>query len=144
MTTQHSKQRQTNRDLIVVWVVTLVTYFAAFFFDLYERFIIWVNALENWGGNQAVIPTFVFSLSIAWFAYRRWADSERETKKLRQTEDELRHRIRELEMLRQASLQLTSSLSLEAVLIAILDYARQLVKADDAHVFSFDGNQLHF
>lgn len=139
-----NKSKRTYRDLVVVWVVTIITYVMAFSFDLYERFVAWIDALENWGGNQAVLPTFVFSICIAWFAYRRWADSEGEANKLRLAEEALRFRVMELETLRRASLQLTASLSLEDVLVAILDYARQLVQADDAHIFSFDGQQLHF
>jgi len=49
-----------------------------------------------------------------------------------------------LETLRQASLQLTSHLELQPVLEAILDQALQLVSADDAHFFLYDGEELTF
>lgn len=138
------KASGTNRDLAVVWVLTIATYVAAYTFDLYERFIIFIGSLENFGGYQAVLPTFVFTLCIAWFAYRRWLDSMRETRKLRQTEDALRYRVKEMETLREASLRLTSSLSLQEVLVAILELARQLVNADEAHLFAYDGERLSF
>ncbi|MCB9434410.1 MAG: GAF domain-containing protein [Ardenticatenaceae bacterium] len=138
------KASQTNRDLMVVWLLTIATYLAAYTFDLYERFVVFISSLENFGGYQAVLPTFVFTLCIAWFAYRRWLDSMRETRKLRQTEDLLRYRVKELETLREASLRLTSSLSLQEVLVSILELARQLVSADDAHLFAYDGEALQF
>ncbi len=53
-------------------------------------------------------------------------------------------RSAELEALRKASLQLTSSLEVEPVLEAILDQALMLVSAKDAHIFLFDGEQLRF
>jgi GAF domain-containing protein/anti-sigma regulatory factor (Ser/Thr protein kinase) len=55
-----------------------------------------------------------------------------------------RERSAELEAVRQASLQLTSSLELIPVLQAILENAIKLVQADDAHVFLYDGRQLKF
>ncbi|HDQ34899.1 MAG TPA: GAF domain-containing protein, partial [Chloroflexi bacterium] len=55
-----------------------------------------------------------------------------------------RQRRAELEALQQASLNLTASLELEAVLEAILSNALKLVRADDAHVFHYDGRRLHF
>ncbi|MCR4408127.1 MAG: GAF domain-containing protein, partial [Anaerolineae bacterium] len=55
-----------------------------------------------------------------------------------------RRRNEELEALRQASLRLTSTLELQPILEAILDHALQLVSADDAHVFLYDGQQLTF
>jgi two-component system cell cycle sensor histidine kinase/response regulator CckA len=55
-----------------------------------------------------------------------------------------RRRNEELETLRQASLRLTSTLELQPILEAILDHALQLMSADDAHVFLYDGQQLAF
>jgi len=50
----------------------------------------------------------------------------------------------ELEALRQANLRLTSGLELQPVVEAILDQAIQLVAANDAHVFLYDGEHLSF
>jgi len=55
-----------------------------------------------------------------------------------------RRRRAELEALRQASLRLTSSLELHSVLEAILAHTLQLVSADDAHIFLYDGERLTF
>jgi signal transduction histidine kinase len=55
-----------------------------------------------------------------------------------------RQRSAQLEMLRQASLSLTSSLELENVLEAILEQALKVVDAFDAHIFLYDGERLHF
>lgn len=49
-----------------------------------------------------------------------------------------------LEALLQASLRLTSSLELPAVLDEILNQALVLVAADDAHIFLYDGRALSF
>jgi signal transduction histidine kinase len=55
-----------------------------------------------------------------------------------------RERSAALEALRQASLHVTSTLELEPVLEAILEHVLQLVSADDAHVFLYDGTRLTF
>ncbi len=55
-----------------------------------------------------------------------------------------RRRSNELEILRQASLHVTSSLELEPVLEAILNYALDLVQGDDSHVFLYDGERVTF
>lgn len=53
-------------------------------------------------------------------------------------------RRQELEAVRQATLHLTSSLELKPVLQAILKHTLQLVEGDDAHIFLYDGEKLHF
>ncbi len=58
--------------------------------------------------------------------------------------EEARQRGEALELLRQASLRVTASLASERVLHAILEYALRLVKADDAHIFLYNGERLHF
>jgi GAF domain-containing protein len=55
-----------------------------------------------------------------------------------------RQRVAELRAVRQASLQLTSKLELEPVLETILEHALNLVSADDAHIFLYDGGTLAF
>ncbi|MFP3853366.1 MAG: GAF domain-containing protein, partial [Anaerolineales bacterium] len=55
-----------------------------------------------------------------------------------------RQRSAELEILREASLSMTSSLELESVLPAILEQALEAVSAYDAHIFTYDGEVLSF
>ncbi|TFG65579.1 MAG: GAF domain-containing protein, partial [Anaerolineales bacterium] len=50
----------------------------------------------------------------------------------------------ELETIRQASLNLTSSLEAKEVLQLILQSTLSMVKADDAHIFLYDGESLSF
>lgn len=55
-----------------------------------------------------------------------------------------RRSIQELETLRQANLSVTSSLELQPVLTAILSHTLDLIDADDAHIFLYDGESLTF
>ncbi|HHH81659.1 MAG TPA: GAF domain-containing protein, partial [Chloroflexi bacterium] len=55
-----------------------------------------------------------------------------------------RRRSRELEAVREASLSVTSNLELETVLDSILASALELVAADDAHIFLYEGGKLSF
>jgi GAF domain-containing protein len=55
-----------------------------------------------------------------------------------------RKRSRALDALRKASLSLTSSLEVEAVLDSILTNALELVTGDDAHIFLYDRDELTF
>ena len=55
-----------------------------------------------------------------------------------------RNRARAMEALREASLQLTSSLSLGPVLDTILEQTLSLIEADDAHIFLYENGVLRF
>jgi diguanylate cyclase (GGDEF)-like protein len=59
--------------------------------------------------------------------------------------DDAERRTRQLEELRQASLHITSSLDLEAVLYALLESALKMLSGvQGAHIFLYDGHQLSF
>lgn len=52
--------------------------------------------------------------------------------------------LKSLEILRQASLSLTASLDIDVILRLITEYALKLVNAMTAHIFTYDGQDLHF
>ncbi|MBN2146088.1 MAG: GAF domain-containing protein [Anaerolineales bacterium] len=58
--------------------------------------------------------------------------------------DSTQRRVAELESLRQASLHLTSNLDLQSLLEVLLKQAIQLLTADTAHLFLYDGETLTF
>ncbi len=80
--------------------------------------------------DERLLATFAGQMAIAF-------------QKVRLFEAE-RRRAAELEALRQAGLRLTSNLDLQTLLEIILDHAIQLVTADTAHLFLFDGQELVF
>lgn len=61
-----------------------------------------------------------------------------------EADNQLQQRADQLELLRQASLKLTANLALELVLDAILEQAMQLVTANDAHIYLYEEDVLHF
>jgi PAS domain S-box-containing protein len=61
-----------------------------------------------------------------------------------EAENQLQQRADQLEILRQASLNVTAKLTLNAVLDAIIEQAMRLVTADDAHIFLYENDQLRF
>ncbi|MCD6475641.1 MAG: GAF domain-containing protein, partial [Anaerolineaceae bacterium] len=61
-----------------------------------------------------------------------------------QAQEELKQYTRQLEVLRETSLSLTANLSLKVVLDVLLESALQLVSADDAHIYIYDGKELRF
>lgn len=58
--------------------------------------------------------------------------------------EESQMRSDEMEALRKASLSITSNLDLETVLSSIAAFTLDLVRADDIHIFLFDGVYLRF
>ncbi|MBZ0279031.1 MAG: GAF domain-containing protein [Anaerolineae bacterium] len=58
--------------------------------------------------------------------------------------EETQKTIRQLESLRQVSLYLTSQLELQPVLDVILKYTLAQTRADNAHIFIYDGEHLTF
>ncbi|RMF47303.1 MAG: GAF domain-containing protein, partial [Anaerolineae bacterium] len=58
--------------------------------------------------------------------------------------EETRQRLSELESVRRASLQVTSSLDLKVVLSSILEQIYRLLQVDNAHIFLYDGRKLTF
>ncbi len=53
-------------------------------------------------------------------------------------------RVEELRAIRQASLELTSTLELKPILETILDSALDMISGDGAHVFLYDGERVEF
>jgi len=58
--------------------------------------------------------------------------------------EETRQRLSELESVRRASLQVTSSLDLQTVLSSILRQIHDLLPVDNTHIFLYDGHTLTF
>ncbi len=58
--------------------------------------------------------------------------------------EETRQRLSELESVRRASLQVTSSLDLQTVLSSILRQIHDLLSVDNTHIFLYDGQKLTF
>jgi PAS domain S-box-containing protein len=59
-------------------------------------------------------------------------------------EQKLQQRNAEIEAVQQASLQITSRLELKPILETIIENVLHLVRADDIHIFLYDGGQLTF
>ena len=93
--------------------------------------ISWINVsaaplINEAGTIEGIVGTF------GDISERKWA------------EEEIRQRTAQLEALRQAGLHLTSTLELQPILEAILDHTLNVVAADDAHIFLYDGERLAF
>lgn len=58
--------------------------------------------------------------------------------------DVVHSQVRALDILREATLHLTSSLVLKSILDTLLDYAIELVDADSAHIFLYRNEELVF
>jgi two-component system, NarL family, sensor histidine kinase UhpB len=71
-------ERQVSRDLAVVIVVTLATFAFSAAFELREWLTDITHPLEPYQVDELPLTFAALALSLAWFAWRRWQQSERE------------------------------------------------------------------
>jgi PAS domain S-box-containing protein len=88
--------------------------------------------------------TFANQVSIALQNARLYQQAQQEIAEHKQTQQQLQKRSAELELLREASLQLNATFDLIDIFKTTADYALKLINADCAHVFLYDGESLHF
>ena len=73
-------RRQVSRDLLVVTAVTVGMFLFSVVFELREWLTDVTHPLEPYQIDELPLTFAALALSLAWFAWRRWQQSERELK----------------------------------------------------------------
>lgn len=89
-----------------------------------------------------LLQTFANQASIALQNARLYEQAQQEIEEHKLTQEQLENRSTELELLREASLQLNATFDLTAISKITVDYALKLVHAECAHLFLYDGEAL--
>lgn len=104
----------------------------------------WEKEIQFTHQELDLAMTLANQVAVALDNAQLFETAQREIMDRKQAEVALQQYTRHLEALREASLSLTSNLSLQVVFDALLEYVLQLVPADDAHIFTYDGKALNF
>jgi two-component system, cell cycle sensor histidine kinase and response regulator CckA len=104
---------KTQRDLMVIFIVTVGAFICASLFDLFEIIYIWLKQAEGWFPqlDEIIIVFVVLTFALAFFAIRRWqelkiavAERQRTEQKLLEVKDTLEAQV----AARTAQLQATN------------------------------------
>jgi PAS domain S-box-containing protein len=94
--------------------------------------------------HARLAQTFANQASIALRNARLYQQAQQEIAKHKLTQQLLQRRSAELELLRQASLELNATFDLTTIFKITADYTLRLVNADCINLFLYDGEVLHF
>ncbi|MHC5035265.1 MAG: PAS domain S-box protein, partial [Planctomycetota bacterium] len=94
MTLEHHEQSSSaRRDLVLVIAVALVLFVLGVYFELAEKWYQLSMAHEDWELDELNLVLSVISISLAWYAYRRWREWAGEANRRRQSNRELAQQI---------------------------------------------------
>ncbi|MBL6935732.1 MAG: response regulator [Alphaproteobacteria bacterium] len=92
-----SHARALLSEIVLMGLFVIISYVVAASFDIYEKFHLWSRGYEAYNLDEAPVILFALALALAWFAYRRWHQYQRELetrkraeKQAEQAEQELR------------------------------------------------------
>ncbi len=92
-----SHARALLSEIVLMGLFVIISYVVAASFDIYEKFHLWSRGYEAYNLDEAPVILFALALALAWFAYRRWHEYQRELgtrkraeKQAEQAEQELR------------------------------------------------------
>jgi len=94
--------------------------------------------------HAKLAQTFANQVSIALQNARLYQQAQQELVEHKLTQQQLHKRSAELELLREASLQLNATFDLTEIFKVTADFALRLVGAECANLFLYDGETLHF
>lgn len=69
-----SRNRKAFLDAAVIALIVLLSYAVTAAFDLWERLNEWTRGFEQYNVDELLFTLFVVALSLAYVAYRRWAE----------------------------------------------------------------------
>jgi len=78
------------RDLLVVFAAVVFISLLGIRFELSERLAAWTRPYEGWQLDELTWTLLAAALGLAWFAYRRWRESQAEIRGRSRTEEKIR------------------------------------------------------
>jgi two-component system, NarL family, sensor histidine kinase UhpB len=98
-----------RRDIIVVLLATLAAAVLAVYFEASEAIVAWTRPWEHVQLDEVPIVLVVLSASLAWFAGRRYGESQQELTRRRAAEARLANLLRDNRRLGQQLMQVQES-----------------------------------
>lgn len=99
----HSDNNNWPLDLAIVVLTTVCGTVALVMFDMFERLQALFVVHETWELDELFLATIMLVISLAWFSWRRWRESERSLKQQIALDNQLRQTDAELSFLVSAS-----------------------------------------
>ncbi len=69
------KDSSWNRDLLIVALTTLAGALLVAYLDAFDRLVEFVEPYEHWELDELILGTFILTISLFWFAWRRWTEA---------------------------------------------------------------------
>lgn len=102
---RRAPKSRSTRDLIVVCLVSVLTFGASVVFDFYDLFTDATRPLEAWEIDEIHSLFFALSLAFTWYAWRRVGDLRGEMAERQEAERNMRESERRYRTLVEGSLQ---------------------------------------
>lgn len=87
-------------DFLIVFVVTLITFFISGYFDFLEHIFYFSRAHENWEIDEIFFCAIVLVILLSFFSFRRVRELKRSEKKLAKYNEELQNALLEIKQLK--------------------------------------------
>ena len=66
------------RDIVIIFILTLITFITALFFDLSEQLYQWSRIWEKYQADELFFPLVMLLIGLIWFSWRRALEAKSE------------------------------------------------------------------
>lgn len=97
--TEFSTVRKARRDLLIISIISVITFSLSSYFDFFERFTLWSRAYERWEVDDMFMMAIIFTFGLCFYSNRRWYELIAKEKALKEKNCEFAAAIEEIKTL---------------------------------------------